>query len=55
MVVAGAGAGTEPNLWSKLEPEPKINNFGSATLVYYPYKILVQFFLLKQVFINGFL
>ena len=44
MAVAGAGAGTEPNLWSKLEPEPKINNFGSATLVYYPYKILVQFF-----------
>ena len=33
MAVAGAGAGTEPNLWSKLEPEPKIINFGSATLV----------------------
>ena len=23
----------EPKLWPKSEPEPKINNFGSATLV----------------------
>ena len=23
----------EPKLWVKSEPEPKINNFGSATLV----------------------
>ena len=23
----------EPKLWKKSEPEPKINNFGSATLV----------------------
>ena len=22
----------EPKLWTKVEPEPKINNFGSATL-----------------------
>ena len=22
-----------PKLWTKVEPEPKINNFGSATLV----------------------
>ena len=38
----GAGAGgaeiiwdlePEPKLWSKSEPEPKINNFGSATLL----------------------
>ena len=23
----------EPKLWTKVEPEPKINNFGSATLL----------------------
>ena len=23
----------EPKLWSESEPEPKINNFGSATLL----------------------
>ena len=23
---------TNPNLWTKVEPEPKINNLGSATL-----------------------
>ena len=28
----------EPKLWGKVEPEPKINNFGSATLytVHFP-------------------
>ena len=31
MAVAGAGAGAE--IMVKSEPEPKINNFGSATLV----------------------
>ena len=24
----------EPKLWIKVEPEPKINNFGSTTLLY---------------------
>ena len=23
----------EPKLWTKVEPEPEINNFGSATLM----------------------
>ena len=27
----------EPKSWTKVEPEQKINNFGSATLVYYRY------------------
>ena len=31
----------EPKLWQKSEPEPKITNFGSATLVF------SQFFLVK--------
>ena len=26
----------EQKLWTKVEPEPKINNFGSATLAYSP-------------------
>ena len=25
----------EPKLWTKVEPEPKINNFGSATLIFF--------------------
>ena len=32
MAVAGAGAGAGAEIWSKSEPKPKINNFGSATL-----------------------
>ena len=32
MAVAVAGARAGAKLWSKSEPEPKINNFGSATL-----------------------
>ena len=32
--MAGAGAEPEPKLWTKVEPEQKINNFGSATLVF---------------------
>ena len=36
MAVAGAQElEPEPNLWTKLEPELKINNFGSATLIFY--------------------
>ena len=32
--MAGAGAGVAgPKLWTKVEPGPKINNFGSATLI----------------------
>ena len=29
---------TEPKLWTKVEPEEKINNFGSATLNLEKYK-----------------
>ena len=29
-----AGAELEPKLWPKSEPETKINNFGSATLLF---------------------
>ena len=36
MAVAGVGA----ELWSKSEPEPKINNFGSATLLDIPSALL---------------
>ena len=29
--------GLSGNIWQNLEPEPKINNFGSATLVYWQF------------------
>ena len=32
--MAGAGAGAGAEIWSKSEPKPKINNFGSAILVF---------------------
>ena len=31
--IAGAGAGAGAGIMGKSEPEPKINNFGSATLL----------------------
>ena len=35
---------TNPNLWTKVEPEPKINNFGSATLR----RVLIIYFFENQ-------
>ena len=32
--MAGAGAGAGAEIWSKSELKPKINNFGSAKLVF---------------------
>ena len=41
--MAVAGAGARAKLWPKSEPEPKINNFGSVTLV-----VNVSFYLLNN-------
>ena len=40
---AGAGAEIMDKSGAKREPEPKINNFGSATLFYCNSKIIISF------------
>ena len=39
--MTGAGAGDGAEKGTKVEPEPKINNFGSATLVYIWYGLVM--------------
>ena len=39
--MTGAGAGDGAEKETKVEPEPKINNFGSATLVYIWYRLVM--------------